>query len=270
MSTATLQESFVGLSLREPIPLGRRFHALPKVFRVYFPDDDVAIPCAIRRARRRDRPRPWLHQIAAAMFTRWSRTVATVRTIGRDSAAGQLFSQTADGFALSKIPHVVVPLQSVSDDALQTALTFCVQNEYPTAGYGSALPRGISHWDAATDEFETVGNIYDVPRNRGAAHPTIAGWKFDDATAKSRLPDDYTSSLRLALVYGEKYEQAWFGSGVSFEAFTRQARRILEQLEHDPFIPRNERFQSCQFDEKLDGGGDSDPEKSPITFFRGR
>ena len=258
MSVATLQESFIGAQLLQPIHCPQRFKRaqLPTVkvslrnFEWQAARDDKFIRREIRRVRKANRPRPSLHEVFAKKLpaleaSLWYRT-GKVKTISSSPEERQLGSYSYINEPLEVEHSGRRAVLCVPDDALCNALDYCREHFYPQAGYGRSLPQSsFTYWDIHTDTFVTVDGY--VKPKRSAAHATVKGADFDTKMRKSVLPAQYKAGLRLSLVSGWTYKDAAAKSGQSLSAFTRQATRLLSALPHEPFIPKERRFQSEAF-----------------------
>jgi hypothetical protein len=140
MSTATLVElSFAGLKLREPIPLGRRFCALPKVFRLRgwvtsqkHGRGIVVEKTAMLRRVVFDKVAYWYPLNAdTAKELRRERLRQKIRS---EEKGRQFFCQSAESNRLAKIPLEVATFPPVADDVLQRAVDFCGDYGF-SAGY---------------------------------------------------------------------------------------------------------------------------------------
>lgn len=258
MSTCVAVESFAGLALREPILIPQKFRralrptvrlclltkkrwgrgivleTTPTLRRVFFQKEDSGLYYDF-----------WFPRNAgfAKELRRARRRLACLGS-GKDS---QLLCQEVNPRRDESLE--VVPLREVRvpDDALEGVLNFCRTHYFPQAGYGRSLPQSsFTYWDINTDTFVTVDSY--VKPKRGAAHATISGSDFDLVVSKSTLPPEYKASLRLALVSGWTYKDAVVQSGVPFETFRRQAKRLLRKSPtKETFIPKERRFQAEQF-----------------------
>lgn len=208
MSTATLVElSFAGLHLREPIPLGRRFHALPKVFKIR----------GLVTHRRYGRgivikKTAMLRCVMFEEFSLWyplnkdtARELRRERLRRKNRSEGQLFCQDVDSNRLAKIPREVAAFPQVGDYALQRAVDSCNRDGF-SAGY-------------TTSRFPSLPD--SVPEH---ALPTARGEKFCSRCRFTHIPplDWKCDFFRLMVQFGKAVSD---GCDLAVKRATAQGKR---------------------------------------------
>jgi hypothetical protein len=191
MSTATLQESFASLRLREPIKLSRRFHSLPEVFRL-----DGLVTHRRHGKGIITEKTSMLRRVLFDKVALWYPLNATTakklrrdrlrRKNRSDAKNGQLFCQDVGSNELAKAPREVASFPQVADDDLQNAVDFCSRYGF-SAGYVTS--RFPSLPDSATEH----------------AQPTARGEKFCSRCRFTHIPplDWKCDFFRLMVQFGK-------------------------------------------------------------------